>query len=592
MSLAVSRGQLKAAANKYVATSSNTDGAILEFFDSLDTDLARQAKSLYQSGNHVGLLDLDINPQDYVELGADMFHRDYLAVSFLSKSTFLKTGYDLKDRAIMKFKKMELHCSETNRRFKSDNELENSEFALLLFTMRRKIDLILGEFNIEEFFDKSSWGPGVTTLLKGSDTSATRKFQSEIGITRDAYSLLGSSLGSAYPNWFREEHVSDSSFQYMDGNSVTTVPKNSKTDRVIAVEPGINLFFQKGIGKMLKARLKRFGIDLSTQQRNQKAACEGSITGALATIDFSSASDTIAKNVVRHLLPSRWLTVLDHLRCRHGKIGNESFQWEKFSSMGNGFTFELETLIFFAAALACCEHGGVDATDVTVYGDDVVIPTSVTKSFIELSHFLGFIVNEDKSFISGPFRESCGEHFFNGYPVKPIFLKDKLHNAISVYKLANSIRRLSHLRNLGHGCDIRFLATWHHILKRLPNSLRAVRISEGFGDGGIISNWDESSPVRSKDGHEGYETISLNLRSVKLDTECLGLLNERLTQIKGCYQLLRRPSPLNLKTEALHLKNADLETQGYGNTVSLRGQTRLGCETLRVFKWYNLGPWC
>lgn len=587
MSIALRRREVKLAARAFV-TDSTEDGRIVEqFFSALDTPKSLAACILFREGEHKQLLDLDVNPDDYLSGSGDLFHRDYLAVSFLSKSDSLKTGYDKKARGLAKFLQMEKQCEATNNRFKLYSELERSEYATWLFVMRRKIDLILGEFDIEEFFDKSSWGPGSTTLLKGPDVSATRKFQSEIGITRDAYALMGSSMAAAYPGWFREEHVSDSSLSIQSGNTVVTVPKNSKIDRVIAIEPGLNLFFQKGIGSMIKRRLLRFGVDLANQGINQSSAMSGSLTGNLATVDFSSASDSIATNLVHKLLPERWFVIMDSLRSKVGNLEGKEFKWEKFSSMGNGFTFELESLIFYAAALATCEMCGEETQLISVYGDDVIIPTGAFYPYEKFCGFLGFTVNSEKSFFSGHFRESCGSHYFEGFDVKPIFHKSRLTDAFSIFKLANSIRRLSHRRNFNCGCDLRFLATWRRILQRLPNTLRSVKIAEGFGDGGILSNFDEACPPRVGFGWEGYEVSSLTQRSVQQSTDCGGLLQERLTQITGtAISSDRRYSHDGLLRDCRRLSNL-----AYGNSTSLRGRVTIGVSQIVIPQWYDLGAW-
>lgn len=561
---------------QYLADDSADAEAIHQFFAALDTPKSLAGWLLFSSGEHDQLLELDVDPLAYSVGDADKLHLDYLAISFLSKYESLTTTYDKKKRGLQKFLEFEDLCKETNLRFKSDSRLEKTEFALHLFCMRRKIDLILGEFSIDELLDKSSWGPGVSTLLKGSDTSASRKFQSEIGITQDAYALLADIIPSAYPQWFDSSARLAEPVSFEVGNDVISVPKNSKIDRIIAVEPGLNLFFQKGCGSMIRDRLGRRGIDLRDQRRNQELARVGSLTGAVATIDFSSASDSISREVVRHLMPVDWYLVMNDLRSRCGRLDGKTFLWEKFSSMGNGFTFELESLIFYSAALACCQLRNIDPSDVSVYGDDVIIPTEIVGDFSSFCEFLGFRVNKSKSFSSGSFRESCGAHYFDGFDVKPIFHRRKLSNVQSVYKLANSIRRLSHRRNFGYGCDRRFLSCWRSILSGLPVALRGLKIPDGFGDGGILSNFDESCPSLARFGHEGFDVIHLSAIAMSIEHNHRGLLNAKLCDIRGSSSDLRIA--------------IGVETSG-GNDVPLRSQTRMSIGHLRVISWYDLGEW-
>lgn len=585
MSETLSRSKLLRAANQFATSSEHEFNAIGKFYESLNTPKSLAAKILFSYGEHDQLLELETRkPETYSS--AEEYHLDYLAVKFLSKYNGLKTTYDKKDRALQKFFKTEERCKQTNQRFSTYGKQESNPYAHLISQMRNKIANILGEFNIEEFFEKSSWGPGVSTFIKGSNTSAARKFQEEIGITRSAYSLLGASLGAAYPHWFRSEHVSDSLVQFVGGNTVTTVPKNSKEDRVIAVEPGINLYFQKGVGSMLKSRLRRVGVDLRTQKVNQVLSAFAERLG-LATVDFSSASDCFAWKVIEMLLPPRWFLVLDSIRSRDGLIDGKYQKWEKFSSMGNGFTFELETLIFYVAALVACEQTDSPTNNVSVFGDDVIIPSSAFDLFHELAHELGFKINLDKTFTSGPFRESCGSHYFHGFDVKPIFHKEKFKNAFSLYKLANSIRRLSHRRGFNRSCDRRFLGTWRHIYHGLPSALRSVRIPEGYGDGGLISNWDEACPSRATDGHDGWVVKTL-LETVERSTcEYIGLLNERLCQTQGGLELKFKDH----RTNALYAQSKAILELGYGNDVVLKDRMKLRVSDTFIPTWYNLGEW-
>lgn len=199
-------------------------------------------------------------------------------------------------------------------------------------------------------------------------------------------------------------------------NRVITVPKDWKTDRNIACEPTGNLPFQLAVDAYVKDRLILcHGIDLSSQRTNQELARIGSLDGSFATIDLSMASDTLALNTVLFLFPEDWVYLLMRLRtpCYSGVHGYGKYS--KFSSMGNGFTFALETLLF----TSICKS--VSAEAFSVYGDDIVVSTGVAERVVRLLRFFGFIPNKDKTYLSGPFRESCGMDYFNGVNVRPFF---------------------------------------------------------------------------------------------------------------------------------------------------------------------------
>jgi hypothetical protein len=541
-----------------------TGQAIFDYLSSLDCPRSLAVWLLYDSGEHMQLVDLDCHPNGYDS--PFRFRDAYAATTFLSKANFLKLDLDCKEEAFKKFFQYEELCKQTNIRFSnlSSDPLYSGSNVWLLNATIRKIDQILGEYNAEEFVEGANWGPGVTTIVKGTDVSAVNKFHLENGITRDLYALVGSWFPAAYPLWSSSlrQNFGETWMSYQVGNSVITVPKNSKTDRVIAIEPGLNLWFQKSIGTMIRRRLQRHEIDLNSQVRNQQLAKLGSRDSSLATVDFSSASDSISRRLVEELLPPRWFSLLNATRSNFGIHNNSLIRWEKFSSMGNGFTFELESLIFFAAAKAVQEYLSVKG-EISVFGDDVIIPKECYELFSSFSAFLGFKVNRKKSFNTTYFRESCGSHYFDGINCKPIFLKERLQNASAIFKLANGIRMLGHRRNSYFGCDSRFRHCWHRLVQRIPRSLR-LWIPAGKGDGGFIVNFDEATPARARNGIEGYRYTCFAEVGLTRQSEAVSLLLARLKVIS---------------------------IQEFNNSYTLRGRTRLQLARSLAHQWYNIGEW-
>ena len=562
----------------------DTDASIFKFFASLNSPRSLTCWILYSNGEHDQLVDLEVLPEHYND--ARTFRDSYTATNFLAKADFLKLTVDKKVAAITKFREFEELCGRTNKRFKDlslDPSYNGSNVSLLSATIR-KIDSILTSFTADEFVDNAGWGPGVSTLLKGSEVSAFNKFHAERGITRDLYRLVKPWFTRAYPTWFFASTDMgpnpdlDGLFTMQAGNEVITVPKNSKTDRVIAVEPGFNTWFQKSIGTMIRRRLKGQGIDLNSQERNQQLSELSSLDDSLCTVDFSSASDSISKTVVRTLIrDNRWLSIMEACRSKYGTLDKSLFKWNKFSAMGNGFTFELESLIFFATAFAVCEELGLSTESISVFGDDVIIPKEAFTLYSSFTEFLGFRVNKKKSFSSSYFRESCGSHYFDGLDCKPIYLKKRVSNVEAVFKLANSVRLLAHRYRSYNGCDGRFRSCWTDLLRRVPKQLR-FGIPLGFGDGGLVMNLDEAAPSAvssvpqyylprpSKHGFEGFRFSMFSARGVTRDTEQPALLSTRLWS-----------------------RSAERD---YGNSYTLRGTVRITVlRDVLAYQWYNLGPW-
>jgi hypothetical protein len=508
---------------------------------------------LFSNNEHKQLVELDINPDHYSDPGA--FRDAYLATKFLSKADFLSTNIDLKAVAIDKFSEAERACKEINLRGYHHLTINREVGAYLHNAIRRKIDTVLGEFPFEDWVESSDWGPGATLLIKGVDTSPVNKFRKECGTTRPLDNLMGSLYAALYPTWNLSER------KIFDGNKVITVPKNSKTDRTIAIEPGLNLWFQKGIGNLIRRRLRWVGVDLNSQERNQLLSREGSITGKLATVDFSSASDSISNSTVWELLPDRWFSVMDILRSRYGVLGKQKFWYEKFSSMGNGFTFELESLIFYSIAHAVCTYLHVSTSKISVYGDDVIIPVSAYSLFVKTCAFYGFTVNAQKSYSTGYFRESCGSHWFNGLDCKPFFLKEVIKGESRIYHAANSIRRLSQFQGF-EVCDRRFYAVWRYLRRKIR---KPFLISEGYGDGGFIVNFDEATPVRARHWVEGH-------------------IVKFLADIAVTYHSDDHPVLL------ARLRGRSVE-RSFGNKTPLRRLYKQKVKRLFVRRWVNLGPW-
>jgi hypothetical protein len=568
--------ELAKLARDFRVSSSVTDEAVVNFLSSLDCPRALTVWLLYSNEEFDQLVSLGIDTKCYPS--GDAFRDAYIATHFLSKASFLETTVSKRDVAIEKFLKYEQQCRRTNTRFKNlaSEPSYNGPNASILSRMERKIHQVLGSYSADEFVDGANWGPGVTTLLKGEHVSDVNKFQSDSGITRDLYSFVSPWFSLAYPLWadHLESEFGPSMFELQHGNEVVTVPKNSKTDRVIAIEPAVNLWFQKSIGSMIRRRLKREGIDLNSQERNQKLAYEGSTTypHGLATVDFSSASDSISSELIREVVPPRWFSLLDVARSKIGNLDGSIFKWEKFSSMGNGFTFELESLIFYAAAMSVCEHLQLPTHQISVFGDDVIIPVDAYQLFSSFCEFLGFTVNDQKSFSDGYFRESCGSHYYDGLCCKPLYLKERLHNVQTIYKLANSIRRLAHRECNYHGCAGRWWFCYTRLSRRVPNRLRLV-IPEGIGDSGFVGNFDEAAPSLACRGPN-----SLTYQWEGYFVHALVESGEKSSEVEGVGLLLAR----------LWGRSID---QAHGNTYVLRGRTRVRFTRVLVPQWYDLGGW-
>lgn len=232
----------------------------------------------------------------------------------------------------------------------------------------------------------------------------------------------------------------------VDYSEGTVVPKDAVIDRFIAIEPLLNAMAQQGIAAMLVPYLRRWHINLDDQSKNRELACRASRIGfapnGWATIDLSSASDTILTVLVEYLLPRRWFEWLDAARTTRVMLdGTYVADYASFSTMGNAFTFPLQCLIFGALTRAVMKITDCADREYRVYGDDIIAPIPASGLLLQVLRFSGFMPNVEKTFVIGSFRESCGGDFLDGDDVRPIFLRESVDVASVRHVYFNGLQR-------------------------------------------------------------------------------------------------------------------------------------------------------
>lgn len=384
------------------------------------------------------LVNMTVDPANYLD--ATSFFKDHQSVKFLSKFPFKGRSRETRRTAQITFLDCEKKCRETNHRIHTRAHTDQSGRVLstMLYRAQRIIAKVLGPVPTLEDLH-FSFGPGANFGLKG-DTSPYRKLEMVPECTHNMLCTLPDFLAE-FPHWFTTTYVD---VTVVRGSELTFVPKNAKTDRPICIEPQLNGLMQKGIGRFIRDRLRKFGIDLRDQAINQRLS-KVAVRENLSTVDMKSASDMISYGLVSQLLPIDWFHLLGS--CRSGCYLSEGtwYPFQKWSSMGNAYTFELESLIFLALAVIAMQDNAVTPEvqqNFHVYGDDVILPTSAFASFCELAELAGFEVNTTKSYSSGVFRESCGADWFLGTDVRPYFVKDEILDISDVFYVHNILSRI------------------------------------------------------------------------------------------------------------------------------------------------------
>lgn len=221
---------------------------------------------------------------------------------------------------------------------------------------------------------------------------------------------------------------------------IRAVPKSYKSSRIIAMDDSYNLAYSQEIERIFRLHdtIDHSGICLEDQSINQKLANLGSIYGTIATLDASHASDLISRSLLVDVFPSayvhRVLPLLPKNILIPEKFGKYASQaggrirpLEMASTSGHTLTFRHETIVY-KAIVSCAVKVYESLTRhkpefyiAHAYGDDSIISAEAAEVAIHFFSRLGLIINEDKSYWNGPFRESCGKDYLNGIDVTSIY---------------------------------------------------------------------------------------------------------------------------------------------------------------------------
>lgn len=404
----------------------------------------------------------------------------YLLASLIKKFQFSSDKDERIARATEIFLSAESECKSYNQEnYKSLSEPETEWANNIRIYAQQFLRKLLGPElpGSRALLDKSRHGPGATIGTDGGDISAYHKFAGwPYSCTKDAYRYARFAIETdqrwfgALQNSYRKRmkipmhypidmerfwaEVIDISY----GNRITFVPKDARKERTIAIEPTLNLYLQLGVDGFIRRRLKRFGVDLDDQRKNQRLAHVGSLhcegEDSFVTIDLSAASDSISLKLCEMLLPTDWFSYLKDLRCQNGSIGDVDrpdsvfIEYEKISSMGNGYTFALESALFTALVWAVMKADGVpfDRDAFAVYGDDIIVKKRFYFKVVEALRLAGFALNLEKTFVYGPIRESCGTDWLHGSPIRPVLLTKVPTDVMELFCDHNRIKRLLSLR--------------------------------------------------------------------------------------------------------------------------------------------------
>lgn len=223
---------------------------------------------------------------------------------------------------------------------------------------------------------------------------------------------------------------------------VTPVPKTLKGPRIIAIEPCCMQYIQQGIRDFIYEAIEsnwltRGHINFRDQGINQSHAILSSMTGRLATIDLSDASDRVPLSMSIRMFDSYPELKGAILACRSTSAilpnGEIISPLRKFASMGSALCFPVEAMYFYTICIVALlreqklpvslDSIFMVSRHLYVYGDDIVAPSMYATTVLDHLRKYNCKVNTSKTFFTGKFRESCGVDAYLGRRVTPIYLR-------------------------------------------------------------------------------------------------------------------------------------------------------------------------
>jgi hypothetical protein len=297
---------------------------------------------------------------------------------------------------------------------------------------------------------RPKFGPGVTAdRLSHSQRRTLPTVHERIDSLLPFYGNLYS-IGSCLEGRERHSLITE---EREEPVRVLCVPKTLKGPRIIAAEPAVMQYVQQGVLDHVNLKMRKYSafIDTRDQTRNQRLA----LSPQFATLDLSSASDRLHGALVYRMLKTcPYLRDLS-FACRSTKAklpSGKVIPLQKFASMGSALCFPYQTMAFFTmVVMACLGTRPIRAIpqvlqslegSCSVYGDDIIVPVEYASSVVGCLESFGLKVNQDKSFFTGRFRESCGVDAYDGVVVTPSYVirhpkEDAPSTIVSLVSLAN-----------------------------------------------------------------------------------------------------------------------------------------------------------
>jgi len=217
---------------------------------------------------------------------------------------------------------------------------------------------------------------------------------------------------------------------------VVLVPKDSRGPRLISCEPLEYQWIQQGLSQKIVTLLEshpltKGHVNFTDQRINRELSLLGSLGNQWSTLDMKEASDRVSLALVRELFSgTRVLEALLATRTSDTLLPNgQLVHLRKFAPMGSALCFPVESLVFYALAVATLKVRyriplKQAVKMVYVYGDDIIVKEGFEPFLFEAFEEVGLLFNRSKCcYTKTYFRESCGMDAFKGVDVTPLKMR-------------------------------------------------------------------------------------------------------------------------------------------------------------------------
>lgn len=387
----------------------------------------------------------------YTPLDGRAFKRHYQLSEFLKKYTFENDVYTQQEVIKMSVEKfMDNQRRLDSFKFNMDNLVRDA-----VFRTKGWIDQVLLDYDLDEHLQKCYWPKRASVGVPRRNATLENRWLTVI---------TGSSqhcewFDHIYLPWFGHAETIRSSLDVVEVDylNAVLVDKTYKSKRMIVPNTSIGGLYSNGLGKVMELRLAQAGYNIggsdALPEVHRSLAQESSWSGRNATVDQSLASDNITDDLIRLTFPLRWARALLFGRINVLEVEGEPVVTKTMSTMGIGFTFPMQMVLFLGLAHACKSiwedsNGSLpQGSVISVFGDDLICPVELKDLIEHVFESLGLVFNTGKTFWRGPFRESCGGDYFRGSDVRPAFLPpggvelSARHYEAWLYKSYNALRR-------------------------------------------------------------------------------------------------------------------------------------------------------